>query len=88
MCKLTEHSNILVFFNWDCYEWSTCRPKCYNLDEMNDCEILKGKRPYTGMYLENGWYDYAKSKNYKVGYVLIFHYQSDLEMLYVKLVEK
>lgn len=56
-----------------------------NLDEMNDCEILKEKRSHSEMYLENCWYDYAKSKNYKVGYVLIFHYRSDSEMLYIKL---
>lgn len=53
-----------------------------------DYEILKGKRPYTEMYLGNGWYEYAKSKKFKVGDVFIFHYWSALEMLYVKLVRK
>ncbi|CAI8617461.1 unnamed protein product [Vicia faba] len=50
-----------------------------DLDKMEyyDCQILKGKKPHIEMYLKNGWYEYAKSKNFNVDDNLIFHYRSD-----------
>ena len=61
-----------------------------DLDKMEyyDCQILKGKKSHTEMYLKNGWYEYAKSKNFNVDDNLIFHYRSDSKTLYVKLERK
>ncbi|CAI8613893.1 unnamed protein product [Vicia faba] len=61
-----------------------------DLDKMEyyDCQILKGKKPHTEMYLKNGWYEYSKSKNFNVDDNLIFHYRSDSKRLYVKLERK
>ncbi|XP_058756811.1 uncharacterized protein LOC131630034 [Vicia villosa] len=53
-----------------------------------DCQVLKGKNPHSEMYLGKGWYEYGASRNLSVGDVLLFHYFSYSEMLYVKHVKK
>lgn len=44
------------------------------------CEILKGNISQMDKYLDYGWYEYAKSKKFKVVYLLLFHYRSAPQM--------
>ncbi|XP_058759920.1 uncharacterized protein LOC131652948 [Vicia villosa] len=50
-----------------------------------ECKIIKSKRKYVEMYVGDGWYAYAKEKKLMVGDKMFFHYNSEKEILYVRL---
>ncbi|XP_058751712.1 uncharacterized protein LOC131624812 [Vicia villosa] len=56
--------------------------------EYYDCKIIKSNREYVEMYLAEGWYSFAKNKKLNVGDKLIFHYNSEKEILHVKVFRK
>lgn len=58
-----------------------------DLDIMDcyDCEIIKLDREWVDMYMGYGWYEYAKDANLKAGDVLLCHYHSPSQTIYIRL---